>query len=354
MSGNLFFALDGPLDSMPARYQMRTANFGHLPELVRHHGSDPRQVLERHGIDPRTIIDPDSYIGCQSLVDVLEDCSARFNDPLFGLHLAELQDPNVYGSVAALCRAAPSFRQAIESFITYIPVIHSPMAQLELAEGKEVVEIRWRVRGDLGANHQAHYQATMLDLKLLRLLGGPAFQPSYVNLSVDARPADVAEVEKQFGCRFRPRAPINAIAFPTEVMNRPVTSANRLVFCLLTRYFDRVKEAARTTVVERVDDYVRGALATGNCSVERCAKKLGTSVRTLQANLDEHGLKFSDILERQRIELARSVLEQGEASLADVAAMLGYSEQSSFGRAFKRWTGLAPQQYRKGARPVIP
>jgi len=347
MSGNLFYALDGPLDSMPAEFQMRTANFGRLPELLRLRGSDPRLILERHGIDPRTISDPDSYIECQSLVDVLEDCSTRFNDPLFGLHLAELQDPNVYGSVAALCRAAPTFRQAIESFIRYIPVIHAPMAHLELAEGKEIVEIRWGVRGNLGANHQAQYQATVLDLKLLRLLGGPAFQPSYVNLAVDARPADVAEIEKQFGCRFRPRATVNAIAFPAEFIDRPVSSANRLLFRLLTAYFDRVREAARTTAVERVEDYIRGALPSGVCSIERCAKKLGTSVRTLQAELEQHGLKFSDMLERQRIELARSILVQGDTSLAEVSEMLGYADQSSFGRAFKRWTGMTPQQYRR-------
>ena len=57
-------------------------------------------------------------------------------------------------------------------------------------------------------------------------------------------------------------------------------------------------------------------------------------------------MKFSDILEDQRVELARSYLERQELSLDDVAALLGYSEQSSFGRAFKRWTGSTPQRYR--------
>src|SRR3546814_5460439 len=67
-----------------------------------------------------------------------------------------------------------------------------------------------------------------------------------------------------------------------------------------------------------------------------CAKKMGTSVRTLQANLSSHGLKFSDILERQRIELGKEHLQQDEMTLDEIAALLGYSEQSSFGRAFKR------------------
>ena len=70
-------------------------------------------------------------------------------------------------------------------------------------------------------------------------------------------------------------------------------------------------------------------------------------MRTLQANLSDYGLIFSDIVEKQRIDLAKVYLEGGELSLDDVAASLGYSEASSFGRAFKRWTGSTPQRYRK-------
>jgi AraC-like DNA-binding protein len=125
-----------------------------------------------------------------------------------------------------------------------------------------------------------------------------------------------------------------------------------LLYRLLGGYLDRVKAASRTTIVERVEDYVRGSLPSGNCSIECCAAKLGTSVRTLQANLSDYGLIFSDILEKQRMDLAKVYLEEGELSLDDVAAWLGYSEASSFGRAFKRWTGSTPQRYRKSVKPA--
>src|SRR5690606_22053047 len=184
-------------------------------------------------------------------------------------------------------------------------------------------------------------------MKLLRQLGGHAFRPSYVNLSVDVRQKDIAEIGNRFGCSFRGRSPVNVIAFPVSVMDHPVASANRLLFRLLGGYPERVRAASRRSIVERVEDYVRGALSSGSCSIEHCAKKLGSSVRTLQATLADRGLRFSDILERQRVELAKTYLEQGEMTLDDVAAMLGYSEQSSFGRAFKRWTGSTPQRYRR-------
>jgi AraC-like DNA-binding protein len=346
MGGSFFYGIEGPLDAIPAERQMRAANFENFPDLVRNMGGDPRRIFERHGMDPRTIQDPDYHIDCKSLVDILEYCSTLFRDPLFGLRLAQAQDADVFGSVTALCRAAPSFRDAVQGLIDYIPVVHAPMAMMELVEGKETAELRWAVRNDLGLNLQAHYQAVLLNLKLLRLVGGRGFRPSYVNLALEAQPKDMPEIEQAMGCPFHRCATSNAIAFPTAILGQPVASSNKLLFRLLGGYLDRVKLASRRTIVERVEDYIRGALPTGQCSIERCAKKLGNSVRALQAHLSDSGVKFSDILERERIELARVYLEQRELSLDDIAALLGYSEQSAFGRAFKRWTGSTPQRFR--------
>ena len=347
MGESAFYSLEGPLDSLPAGGQMRTANLSGFSDLVRNLGADPRWILEHHGIDPRVIRDPDSYIDCKSLVDVLEYCSLSFNDALFGLRLAQQQEPDVFGCVAALCRAASSFREGLSSFIDYIPVVHSPVTILELVEGRETAELRWSVGADLGVNSQANYQGALLTLKLLRSIGGRSFRPSYINLAVDTRPKDVAEVETRLGCHFHGKSAANAIAFPLAMLDQSVPTANRLLFRLVSGYLERVREVARTTIVERVEDYVRGSLPSGNCSILHCAKKFGTSVRTLQGNLSVHGLRFSDILEKQRVEFAKTYLERRQLSLDEVASMLGYSEQSSFGRAFKRWTGATPQRYRK-------
>lgn len=346
MSANFFYSLENPLDAIPAERQMRTANFTGFSSLVRSLGGDPRRVLDYHGIDPQALRDPDSYVECQSLVDIFEHCSSAFNEPLFGLRLAELQDADVFGCVTALCRAAPTLREAVKSFIDYLPVIHSPLTRMELMEGKEITELRWYVREDLGANQQAHYQAALLDLSLLRVVAGRAFKASYVTLANDTRLKDLAEIEAKLGCRYRARATSNAVAFPTALLEAPIPSSNRLLFRLLSGYLDRVAAASRKTIVERVQDYVHGALSSGTCSIEHCAQKLGTSVRTLQSHLGDNGLRFSDILEKQRIELAKTYLEQEQLSLDEVAALLGYSEQSSFGRAFKRWTGSTPQRFR--------
>jgi AraC-like DNA-binding protein len=346
MVENVFYSLGGPLDVAPIGRQMRAANFTGFADFVRGRGGNARAILERHELDIRSISDPDSHIDSKSLADVLEYCGTHFDDPLFGLKLAQTQESDVFGCVTALCRAAPTFGEAVKSWIEYIPLAHSPVAILELVEGGETSEIRWAVGAQLGANTQANYQAAALNMKLLRGLGGKGFRPSYVNLAVNARSADATEVEDALGCSFNGDAQMNAIAFPSAMMAHPVPSANRLLYRLIGGYLERVRNASRKTIVEQVEDYVRGSLQSGNCSIERCAKRLGASVRTLQSNLGERGVRFSDILEHQRIALAKTYLEEDGLALDEVAIRLGYSEQSSFGRAFKRWTGSTPQVYR--------
>ena len=348
MDRESFFSLDGPLDVPPGDGQCRAANFAGLAYVARQNGRDARGIVERHGLEASVLTDPESLIAPQQLADVFEYCSTIFDDPLFGLHMATMQDPEVFGCVTALCRAAPTFRAGIRCLIDYLPVVHAPDCEVVLIEGRDTAELTWLVNTDLGVNDQANYQAAMLNVKLLQAMGGPGFAPSWVSLSADTRGPDMPELEKILGCRVSPRSTHNSVAFPVQALDQPVPSANRLLFRLLGGYLEEVKAAQSQSIVDRVDSYIRGSLASGNCSIERCADKIGMSVRTLQARLVAENARFSELVEGQREVLARSLLTQGRLSLDEIADRLGYGEQTSFGRAFKRWTGMTPHQYRTG------
>lgn len=350
MTTRSFFSIDGPLDVGPSDGQCRAANFSGLADWTRVRGRDARGIVERHGLEARVLADPESLIAPQQVADVLEDCSTLFDDALFGLHFATLQDPEVFGCVTALCRAAPTVRAGIRCLIDYLPVVHAPDCEVVLIEGRETAEVTWLVNTDLGFNDQANYQAAMLNLKLIKAISGPDFRPSFVSLSADTRGGDMPELERLLGCRVRARSSHNSVAFPVQTLDQPVPSANRLLFRLLGGYLEQVRNAHSRSLVDRVESYIRGALATGTCSIERCAEKTGMSVRTLQARLAVDAVRFSELVEAQRERLARSYLAQNALSLDEIADRLGYGEQTSFGRAFKRWTGQTPQQYRAASR----
>lgn len=346
MGQDTFFSLDGPLDIAPGGGQVRAANFAGLADLARQFGRDARGIVERHGMEARVLTDPESLITPQQMADTLEYCSTLFDDPLFGLHMATVQDPEVFGCVTALCRSAPTIRAGIRCLIDYLPVVHAPDCEVVLIEGRETAELAWLVNADMGVNDQANYQAAMLNVKLLQSIAGPTFKPSWVSLSADTRTTDMPELERLLGCKVTSRSSHNSIAFPAHSLDQAVPSANRLLFRLLGGYLETVKAAHSLSIIDRVESYIRGSLASGNCTIERCADKIGTSVRTLQAKLAAENARFSELVENQRAALAKSHLAQRQLSLDEIADRLGYGEQTSFGRAFKRWTGMTPQQYR--------
>lgn len=346
MGESSFFSLDGPLDVAPGAGQVRSANFAGLAQVARQYGRDARGIVERYGMEGRVLTDPESLITPQQMADTFEYCGTLFDDPLFGLHIATVQDPEVFGCVTALCRSAPTMRAGIRCLIDFLPVAHAPDCEVVLIEGRETAELTWLVNTDIGVNDQANYQAAMLNLKLLQAIGGPAFRPSWVSLSVDPRASDLPEIEKTLGCRVMGHSSRNSVAFPVRALEQPVPSANRLLFKLLGSYLQRVKSEHSQSIIDKVDSFICGSLARGTCSIERCAEKTGMSVRTLQSRLSAEGAKFSDLVEKQRETLAKAHLSDGRLSLDEIADRLGYGEQTSFGRAFKRWTGMTPQQYR--------
>ncbi|PEQ10648.1 AraC family transcriptional regulator [Novosphingobium sp. PC22D] len=348
MTERSFFSLDGPLDVAPGGGQVRAANFAGLANVARSLGRDARGIVERHGMEARVLTDPESLIAPQQVADTFEYCSTVFDDALFGLHIATLQDPEVFGCVTALCRAAPTVRAGIRCLIDFLPVVHAPDCEVVLMEGRETAELAWLVNTDIGANDQANYQAAMLNVKLLKAMGGPAFRPSWISLSAEPRGCDLPELERELGCKVLSRRNRNSVGFPVQQLEQPVPSANRLLYKLLGSYLQRVKTEHSQSIVDRVDSYIRGSLASGKCTIERCAEKMGTSVRTLQSRLAAEGTRFSELVEQQREKLARAHLAENRLSLDEIADRLGYGEQTSFGRAFKRWTGMTPQQFRTG------
>ncbi len=97
-------------------------------------------------------------------------------------------------------------------------------------------------------------------------------------------------------------------------------------------------------------------LRGGDSSLESVARELGTSVRSLQRHLRDIGYSYSTLADEVRAATARLYLEQPDIAIAEVAYLLGFSDQSTFNRAFKRWTGHTPARTRaqlRGSRPAL-
>ncbi len=350
MPSDVFFSLQRPLHSLPDAHQVRAATLSRFTDVVTMLGGDASGILATHNVTLPSITDDDDFINCQTLIDIYEHCVIEFDDPLFGLHLAELQGAEVYGSVLALCRSAATLRDAIRCLIEFIPVIHSSGTVLELAEANGIAELRWSDRSYF-ENAQANYQGLLLNLKALHAIGGDRFVPLYTNLPAyllnDISAEQLAQIEMILGCSVKANPGRSCIAFSASALTTPIASASQPLYQLLYGYMYRLKAAPRKTVTEKVHQFVAHTLGNGDLSIDSCAQELGLSSRTLQVRLQEVGKTYSDILDLHRLERAKYILNNASLSIADVADSLGYAERTSFGRAFKRWTGITPQEFRR-------
>ena len=97
----------------------------------------------------------------------------------------------------------------------------------------------------------------------------------------------------------------------------------------------------------RAMDAIAQALSEGTPKMAEIARGLGFSARSFQRRLSEHGMSYHALTDETRRDLAEGLLRDERHSLAEIAFLTGFSEQSAFTRAFKRWMGTTPASYRK-------
>jgi AraC-like DNA-binding protein len=161
------------------------------------------------------------------------------------------------------------------------------------------------------------------------------------------RPADLRPYQDAFKCPLRFDAPANALLFAPSDVKLPLPTAHAelaevhdRVACEHLQRLDPAQTChrARAVIIRHLQD--------GEPRRPKIAGILGMSERTLQRRLAAEGTSFQHLLDDTRRELARHYLGQREVSLADTAYLLGFSDQSSFFRAVRRWFGSSPRHYR--------
>jgi AraC-like DNA-binding protein len=164
-----------------------------------------------------------------------------------------------------------------------------------------------------------------------------------------AAPGSVAAHEGWFGCPVRFEAGLDAVLFSQETLERPNILGDEGISRYLASHLDAelAEIAEEVTLVGRARDAIAQALNQGAPRMADIARALGMSARSFHRRLSEHGVSFQTLTEETRRDLAEGLLRDESLSLAEIAFLTGFSEQSAFTRAFKRWVGTTPASYRK-------
>jgi AraC-like DNA-binding protein len=293
---------------------------------------------------------PDS-LPATDYVTLLETGARLADDPHFGLHVGEcvkLGTYSVYGLVLLACR---DLRQALEQTMRYEALAHElGRSQIEVGVKGELARYAWISHYPQASRHLV--ESVFAGIQTFgRWLAGGQLPPAQVEF-MHASDAPMDEYERVFGSRPRFGATANTACFDAALLALPVPNADVGMYPVLQQHAERLlAQRARNNpgIVDQVRAAIVRNLAQDRVRLAAIAEELGLSPRTLQRKLSEAGASYQAVLDGARFALAQDYLRQPGLSLADIAFLLGYQEQSAFTHAFKEWSGLNPGAWRERA-----
>ncbi|GAA6180035.1 AraC family transcriptional regulator [Shimia sp. NS0008-38b] len=162
-------------------------------------------------------------------------------------------------------------------------------------------------------------------------------------------PRDAHLFEELFGCEVKFGAAADGILFSQDSLMIENTLGDFALSEFLTKHLEAELEQlkAEPSLVRTTKEEIARVLSEGLPKMADVARSLGLSVRSFHRRLADHGSSFQTLAEETRRDIAMSMLRDETCALSEIAFLTGFSEQSAFNRAFKRWTKQTPANYRK-------
>ncbi|GAA3561704.1 AraC family transcriptional regulator [Marinobacter xestospongiae] len=268
-------------------------------------------------------------------------------EPAAELEIGAGVEPAHVGVLGYLVLASETLGDALRAYQRYETLFYGErLADVAMLDGE--VEIRWpRPEQPLGRQGDGVGIAALVTF-LRRQIDQP---PPLSRVSFRGSVAQATDQAYQafFGCPVQWQDSHVRVRFPLSYLTMAMPGRDPALRQLLDRQAQALLRAlpASTALERQLQQVLLRLLAEGDPTLARAARVLHMSPRTLQRRLRGHGLSWQQWLDRSREQLARQYLADPVLSLAEVALLLGFSEQSAFTRAFRRWTGTLPGQYRR-------
>jgi AraC-like DNA-binding protein len=181
---------------------------------------------------------------------------------------------------------------------------------------------------------------------------GREFRPIDVELELShPGPEDLQALEAAFSCPMRFEAARSAVVLAPAVLGERVRGADPVLEAAVMKYaaelLERPDPEGGDAIRSRLRRHFVGNMQAGHLALQGAAHQLGMTTRTLQRRLRDEGTSFNAVLDDVRRDVALTQMRARRQSIDELAFVLGFEKTSSFHRAFKRWTGLTPGEFRR-------
>ena len=318
---------------------------------MREAGKGMANVVSEAGLTVAEVKDPSLRLEVRTQIKVLELAARELQDEFLGFHLARKFDLREIGLLYYVMASSNQLADALSNAERYCRINNEGVRLRFRADQGAVIALDYVNVDRISDRHQIEFWLTTV-VRICRQLTNNRLAPRKVKVRHhrDGTPAEYRSFlagDIEFG------ADADEIVFPSRVASLPIVGADTYLNKLLRQYAEEAlarQPQHRNSVRAEVERVLPQLLPHGRANTSEIARQLGLSSRTLSRSLLAEGLTFTKILQELRAALAKRYLSDRALPISEIAWLLGYQEFGSFTHAFKRWTGMSPNQFRSSGR----
>lgn len=310
---------------------------------------DPLPIFRKLQLDPSLMYQSGGRYPVSRVKELWTEATKNIKDPCFGLIAGNKWHPSNFGTLGYALLMSTSLRDTLLRLIKFNRVvIDEPVADANLTAigDKLFYSLNYRSR-------EAHHIPAREDSMMAWLLSmlQVNFQKPFAPVSVyftHSKPKCAARYYELFQCPVFFDNSSTIMEISLDDANRILPMANKEMVAfndqVMTKYLET---KASSSLVSKVKKIIVEHLPSGNATLNKTASELFMSKRKLQRLLQKEGTSFFNLINDTRKDIAKQYVKNMDMDLTEIAFLLGFAEQSTFSRSFKRWTGKSPSIYRK-------
>ncbi len=315
-------------------------------EYLKSCGHDPAPLYRQAGINPELITNPDVRLKVTSVDRLWHLVADLLDDPCFGIKMIEHWHPSRMGSLGYATLVSSSLRTVLERTARYSHVVTEA---IDLTINNTPTGLTTSLHIDHSINKLPQHETTPLAVIMHVCRYNYGEELTAVNVSLAREEPDCSkDISDFFRSPVTYGTEISSITFSVKDVDKQLATANKKLALmhddLMMRYLIEIKKG---DFIEQIKSIIIDHLPDGHVTDQLVAKELNLSERSLQRKLKEKGTTFRTVLDDVREMVALQYIKDPVNRMSDIAFLIGFSEQSAFSRAFKKWTGISPLKYRE-------
>jgi len=318
-------------------------------QAIDSYGLDSPQIFKQVGVNLADIKKPNARLPTSAMVRVWQLAIELSEDPYIALRVAKFFSPTAFSALGMALATSENVYDALQRASRYSRII-SDCSRTSLTESEQ--EVAFRVDLKYANQAQVYYpgvEAIFTSMfNLLRTVAGKGFNAKGVYFKHTFM-GDIKPFEKFFDCPVYFSSIHNEMVFDKQhIFDEQLFSNSALTLTLDEWVEEYLSKFNKILISTQVKEYLLKHLAHGKIDLPSISSALALSTRMLQRKLKDEGVSYSELLDECRQKMALKMITHNKLPLAEVSYILGFSDQSNFSRAFKRWTGTSPNMYRLG------